>query len=379
MEHYDIILYGGYGLGNFGDDILMVSFLNSLHQVAPQSTMAISVVVDNRDYLANFAKGIDILDRNLSARVHCKALIYGGGTQWYSFPNTTADPHNDEFRPVEAIKRIVKAGRQTTRRETPERQQLIAESQLALGIGIGPFLAGNQKKTLRELRKCDYIGVRDPKSLEWCNDHNLKQTRLRADICYADEYWKSSAVQKAYRNNAPRIGIVARDWNHTDEGSRYLPALIEAGKELTRRGYEVRYLIFSKLRELQTMALLDAAKDNYAVWEPKELSDIDEFLGQMAACDLIISARYHGIVAAATLGIPTIAIELEQKLSLVSRLLAPGCVLWNQPFSRDQLLEQVETALVEKDIRAEAMAANALLQKKLAAQLISDAAALIQL
>lgn len=375
---YDVVLYGGYGLGNFGDDILMISFINSIREIAPQSTIAISAVRNDGTYLPNFAKGIDILDRNLPASVKCRVLIYGGGTQWYSFPNTTEAPNDDEFRPIDIIKNVIDSGKRMIGRKPAEPQMLIPNVQLAMGIGIGPFMAGKEKRTFRELRKCSYIGVRDPISLKWCNEHKLKQAHLRADICYAAEYWKPSGIYKSHLKRKPIIGIIPRDWIHTNEGAEYLIPLVKVGKELKGKGYDVRYLVFSKLREINTMNLLNNEQENYSVWDPKELSNIGEFTNEIAECDLVISARYHGIVAAATLGIPAIAIEVEPKLVLVSRVLSPGCDLWNQPFLPEKLMKQIKLALLENEIRSDAMATNAYYQRKSAAMLINDVAKFIQ-
>ncbi len=372
------MLYGGYGLGNFGDDILMISFMNSIREIAPQSTIAISAVRNDGTYLPNFAKGIDILDRNLPASVKCRVLVYGGGTQWYSFPNTTEDPNDDEFRPKDLIKNVIDSGKRMIGRKPAEPQMLTPNIQLAMGIGIGPFMAGKEKRTFRELRKCSYIGVRDPISLNWCNEHKLNQAHLRADICYAAEYWKPSGIHKSHLKRKPIIGIIPRDWHHTNEGAEYLVPLVKVGKELKVMGYDVRYLVFSKLREINTMNLLNHEQENYSVWDPKELSNIGEFTNEIAECDLVISARYHGIVAAATLGIPAIAIEVEPKLALVSKVLSPGCDLWNQPFLPEKLIKQVKLALLENEIRSDAMATNAHYQRKSATMLINDLAKFFQ-
>lgn len=364
MDYFDIVLYGGYGLGNFGDDILMLAFVNWIKRISTQATIALVVVRNDLDYISEILPDVAIVERSSPSLITSSLFIYGGGTQWYSFPKT----HGHKPIIGELYSRI-----KNRTNEIKDSDKYNAQVNLALGIGLGPFLAGNEKQTLNIFKRFQYIGVRDQESYRICQKHTIDQSFLRADVCYADKLWNRSGIQKKTAGSK-KIILIPRDWPHTTEGSKFLDPLYNVAKQFRNKGYQVEYLIFSKLREVLTMKYLDEKGEKCIVWDPREDPDIDQFLTCLAKSDLVISARYHGIVAAATLGIPSIAIEVEQKLTLASQTLSSGCLLWKQPFSQQELVTLINNIFDNYDQFVKAINEQTLIQKNLANVMLCETA-----
>lgn len=364
INNFDVILYGGYGLGNFGDDILMMAFVNWIKRISPRTSIGLIIVLNDMDYVNSMFPGVTTVERGSPLLLTSELFIFGGGTQWYSFPNTNLR--------TSKIREILS---QFGYRFKPSGicEKYNARTKLALGVGVGPFLAGNEKKSMNDLKDFQYIGVRDPESYRLCKKHHIDHTFLRADICYDDRYWNLSGMRKS-AGRSKKIGLIPRDWPHTTEGFQFLIPLNEVAAEYRKKGFQVEYLVFSKLREISTMKFLDEKGEKYAVWDPKNNPDVDHFLSLIADCDLVISARYHGTVAAAILGIPSIAIEVEQKLSLASQTLSPGCQLWKQPFNKTELVNLIDDFFGNYEQRVAAIKEKLIIQKKLANVMLCEVA-----
>ena len=76
------------------------------------------------------------------------------------------------------------------------------------------------------------------------------------------------------------------------------------------------------------------------MWNPYR-DRIESFLGFLSSYDLFVTARYHGAIFASILRKPVVAIEIENKLALVSELLKVGSRLWAYPFHAEQCLEHI--------------------------------------
>src|SRR5262249_13101907 len=110
-------------------------------------------------------------------------------------------------------------------------------------------------------------------------------------------------------------------------------------------------------------------RESVTVWNPGSQT-IADFLGILNGFDCLLTARFHGALFAALLGKPTVCIEIEPKLRLVSELL--GCGLWRQPFQEAECLALLDTLFQNYDSQQATLAAAVTRQQQLGEQLMRE-------
>ena len=331
----NITVVGAYGVGNLGDDALLVSVLRAVREVVPDDGICVTTL-GPAPYLSQWYPNIRFVPLLGSGPIKTKILIYGGGTQFCSFSDTTSTKTGRVLRlchymahPLRLWKRLHKA-------------TFDFEHAAAISIGIGPFVpdALSEKLAREKLKSCEWISVRDAVSMKYCADLDVKDIEQNADLCFAGTLWDSSAIQEPRSGQMCRAGIIVRDWPHTRQGRSYFKKVRIAVRKLREEGIEVQYISFAKKRDTKTHSELCNEGENVLQWDPAK-DTIRAFTEKLSGFDLMISARAHGVIMAAALGLPSIAIEVEPKLRLISSSLANGTELWSPPFDPDELVCKV--------------------------------------
>jgi len=314
-KHFKIIIRGGYGLGNFGDDALMIQIYKKLIENGfTNNDIAFNCYYS--EYLDVLIPGlnfIDIHDKNFS----CQYLIYGGGTQFYSFEKRKID-----------ISRIFKI---IVKKVSPFLKKNEWNKSYAFGIGLGPF---HDKFKLKEIdtkqlfKKMDRIWTRDPKSLELCEKWRLNNVNNGTDICNVREINAKSNIDLS----SNRIGLVLRDWKDKEMGDLYYKAVKDLISNLLERNFNLKLIIFSNCKdEYWKSYFVDRGLD-FKIWNPQIKGSYEMFISFLSSFDLIITSRYHGAIYASILNVPFITIGIEQKLEMISDLYSQGSFCWEKPF-----------------------------------------------
>jgi len=344
---YDIncilLIKGGYGWGNFGDDALFAA-VNKL-AISACNDSEIFYYCASSKYLTKIANSnVNVIDDN-SKRINCDIFLYGGGTQFFSFPFTRA-------RQVSFWATVLKTFRMPHKIPIKIynfftkylRQQDINYNHLsAIGVGIGPFVNGSleQKETEDLFCKMGYIAVRDKASHRQCFSWNRRDAKLGADLCFwskfKDEFLNS---HKSSDNTIRKICIIVRDWPHNQKGDSYANNVLNVVEKLTEFDFKVKFILFCESDVIWKNRLSERDYE-YLSWNP-ESDTIHSFVKQLNDFDLFISARYHGAVFATLLGKPVICIGIEQKLELFADLLQSGGKLWQYPFDVDECIKYIK-------------------------------------
>ncbi len=340
QKKYEISILGGYGLRNFGDDALMYI----LHKVisSKYEENDIAYICTPGQYLQNIINSSDVIDISNYEDLDTKLLIYGGGTQFYSFK-----PKNNIFYRIllnlkEPITFVNKIKNRLVKVKATKSIRINRTS--TIGIGVGPFLPNADKNIELETKQLflemDFVGVRDVYSFEKCKEWGLTHVNQYADLCYLmnDEVKLQS---KRISNEIKSIGIVVRDWNQTDEGAAYYNKILPLVDELKSKGYEVNILLFSQKRDIYWLKKLKNV-DNVIIWDPDKNTILD-FLQILDNFDLFITARYHGAVFSTLLGKPFISIVIEQKLEMISDVFSTSSRKWVYPFDVQKCISDVDT------------------------------------
>jgi len=335
MKEIKVLIKGAYGVGNLGDDMLMIACNSLIKKVISEEKTA--VLSHNAKYLKRLLPDTLFIPIS-SCAIRCDLLVFGGGTQFFSFPLTKKAKMFSLNQITLTIKSPLKTLKKIYERYILK-YRVFPQKYAALGLGFGPFIAESVEeiKTKKLLKKTDFIAVRDINSLEICRNWGIKNALLRTDLCFIPEIFDIIYdYQERPSSSKKRIGVIVRDWPHSSEGNSYIIPIQEAIKELRSLGFEMQYVLFNK-RDKKWIETLINDRESFILWEP-EKNDMKSFFSELHQFDAFITARYHGAVFSAILKKPVICIEIEPKLYHISKLLENGSELWNLPFNSHHLV-----------------------------------------
>jgi hypothetical protein len=283
-------------------------------------------------------------------------LLFGGGTQFFSFPLTCANGRTFAKRLSNAIchpsllpLRMFRTFRKQHRKYMPDKWGAMA----AVGIGVGPFVEGSieEEKTRTLFAKMDLVAVRDIRSYELCQRWGVKASPY-TDLCFWPGFHAPLIrdMDSVKKSSIDRIGVIVRDWHHDEKGDSYYHSVMAVAEELAKEGKAVDFILFAGNRDRIWKRRLEAYRCTTVRWEPDQGS-IAEFIQTLGKYDLFITARYHGAVFATLLCKPTICIAIEQKLEMYSNILGAGGNCWRYPFNASECSRMV-SEIEEKYARA---------------------------
>ncbi|UHD16240.1 polysaccharide pyruvyl transferase family protein [Thiocapsa bogorovii] len=310
---------------------------------------AITVQCFDAMYLEKHLPGIRTVSATAQV-VDADLLVYGGGTQFYSFPLTgTRVSVYRRQRLLRALARPHHVLRYLLDKHAPPQTQIqrVTRHSAAVAVGIGPFMPDSiqEDKARAVLSNLEFISVRDPASLDVCTDWGREDVILGSDICFLPGLLKLTTDERLYapvRNKAGKnIGIVFRRWPHSQEGAAYVKPLVQAASHLRTLGYHVTWISFCKTEDAQIIGELGEAANSILYWTPEQL-DVPQFLAILARFDCFITARYHGAVFSTLLRKPCVCVEVEQKLALASECFGMRPYLWEQPFRTNNCIAAID-------------------------------------
>ena len=337
-----IAIKGAYGHGNFGDDALMVAVYEIAKRVFDSESFIF--ICKDANYISKILPAAKVVPQNNMSAKSADVLIYGGGTQFFSFPLTSKRGILSLFgRIARNVRRPFKLGQKMVQKMTEFKVTESNRRVIAIGIGLGPFHenCSSMRKTKVLFSCMDYIAVRDYYSYDLCKQWGLQNVSLRADLCYLPGFFKLGLPELSGDNTKSeilKIGVIPRDWQHTTEGGGYANSLFQAVRELRTAGKKVEFILFAN--DLEWAKRLKDKDEQFIAWNPEKHS-ISEFIKILYGYDTFITARYHGAVFASLIGKPVVSIEVEQKLRFVSDLFGVGARLWTYPFSASECLRHI--------------------------------------
>jgi len=370
-----VAIKGGYGCSNFGDDALMIAAFEITKRVFDSASIVFHCKYS--DYIQRILPGAKVAPPNKINGKDADIVVYGGGTQFYSFPLTTQKGIRSLF------KRVARNARSPVRLGQKLFQKMVTLSFpplnariIAIGIGLGPFVENSscERWTKNLFAQMGYIAVRDVYSYDVCKNWGCSNVVLRSDLCYLPGLWKA-CVPVSRTDNKPgeirKVGIIVRDWPHSYEGNSYAVPLFEVVDELRSSGKEVEFISFSERSDWQWARHLKEKNEQLYTWSPEKCT-IPEFMELLSSYDAFITARYHGAVFASILGKPVVCVEVEQKLRLVSELFAGGARLWTHPFNATDCIKHVEELERKYSMAVRCLDAVLETQSTLANKMVND-------
>jgi polysaccharide pyruvyl transferase WcaK-like protein len=324
-----IVVKGAYGEFNFGDDTMMHVLENFFIKNGYAQNVVFATLGDSSycNKLLRTSKAIKLNDIEIVGNT---LTVYGGGTQFFTF---------SQSQPI--LKRIhFKIKNSSFSKLYNEIKRLVTKKSVekeaaAIGIGLGPFKVIDRRIRLYKklIGAFHFVAVRDQVSYKYCKDWNVNSPLFGADICYSRYLDIEIKNQKQQTNQRKQIGVIVRDWIHENEGAKYFEPLQNTVASAAAQ-YDFTYIVFSKDQDIRWMSKLSSGA-NFITWNPDDDS-INNFLNILDDFDGFITARYHGGVFASILNRPTICVEIEPKLKILSEQIE-GFKLWSYPFEEKSL------------------------------------------
>jgi polysaccharide pyruvyl transferase WcaK-like protein len=331
-----VAVTGYYGSGNLGDVLLLGSVVRVLRTLFSPGDIALHC--RDQPYLRVLFPGVRVVEPGSESGERGSLLVYGGGTQFFSFPLSRSTLLT---RVMRALMSPGNACRGVARKVMSRTREFDATA--CLGIGIGPFVPGSQeeRRTRQLLQACEFVAVRDAQSAAYCERWGIGHAVVGADLCFADTALADLLPSSRERGTPRSIAAIVRDWPHSREGAAYLEPLMQCTDRLRANGYAVTFYSFCGEDDDRLIRCLSERGHAVAVWRP-ERDAIDGFLREIAAHEIMVTARYHGAVLASLMRMPFICVEVEPKLRLAAETLGMAQYLWRQSFSPDALSALVE-------------------------------------
>jgi polysaccharide pyruvyl transferase CsaB len=304
MSPTKAVLCGYYGMGNAGDEALLVCLL----QMLPESVVPIVLSGDPQATKKQY--GVASCDRKstfaiLNAFKQSNLFIWGGGSL---MQDSTSIASAIYYSGLMAL---------------AQQQGL---KTIAWAQGIGPL----NKSLTRWLTKqvlfgCDAVSVRDAASAELLNSWQI-QPVIAPDPVWAMTSQPSTQLDQIFK---PKVAVILR--SHPLLTKNRLKVLIEALQDFQTQTDS--YILLIPFQPTQDMAIAKAISAQLehnnsilAINDPKELK------GLFQQVNMAIGMRLHSLIMAAAEGCNCFALSYDPKVTqLMSELDLPGYELANLP------------------------------------------------
>ncbi|RDK10482.1 polysaccharide pyruvyl transferase family protein [Cupriavidus lacunae] len=311
----NVILAGYFGRANIGDDALLKVSATHVRRALPGNTLCIERAAEYLRVLVPDVKLGVIAPSAKADEESNRITVYCGGTQFFQFKKATFGEKVQYWRGQarvslkstwKELSGVIKERVNPSRRGPSEK--------ILVGIGVGPIATESYAASLiSKLATAQDIWVRDKASLSFLADNGLR-AKFGADICFSSEML---GILPSLEGLSPEreVTIICRDWSldQCDVTRR----LIELGRQLRARGLAVEFCLFSHAEDSVSESFILNAGFPLRKWGDDGW-DITEFLKSTYRTKLVISARYHGAIFSALLGIPVCVVDIEPKLSELS-------------------------------------------------------------
>lgn len=348
VDKIDIVLIGYYGKQNFGDDVLMLASYEIARKLAPDAR--IGLLGTKEQYVTKLING-DVGSVPYGSRRTYQLIVHGGGGTFFDFAEHDLSSQAIN-RAALALGPKVFVMLDTLVRRLTRKQRMSSRARIGLGLGVGTFSPGSPAllSSLPTLLDFKALWVRDPGSID-----NLKAivksapTIQGSDLAFLHKAWCPREFALAARpprngRTRPLIGLVLRDWPAQDGGQ--LARNLRNSVEALSRNYRLRLVSLNPNSDRETIKTFPDME--HLLWQPESIN-MSEFLKGLAEHDALISARAHGAICGACLGLPTVILGIEPKLSAVHSMLRNSSQFVAEPFSKEALCTGVERALMVDD------------------------------
>jgi polysaccharide pyruvyl transferase CsaB len=304
------VLCGYYGMGNAGDEALLVSLL----QMLPKEMTPI--VLSGNPQQTSDRYGVESCDRKsgtavLKALRRSDVFIWGGG----SLMQDATSAMNPIY--YGGLMRLA---------------QLMGLKTVAWAQGVGPLKRSWVKAWTRSVfRHCTQVSVRDQASATLVNQWGIPV------VLAPDPVWmmKSTAVKGLWDLPAPRVAVNLRSHRHLtpERLTVFTRALIDFQKATQV------CLLLLPFQASEDLAIAQTIQPQLpGVSHVLQLEHPAELKGVFRGVEMTIAMRLHALIMAASEGCRCFALSYDPKVTqLMQQIDMPGCEVSNLPLDSTQL------------------------------------------
>jgi polysaccharide pyruvyl transferase CsaB len=312
-----VIITGYYGAGNGGDELILTALVQLLKRIdssvevvvlsfTPEETTRLHEVSSlyRAPMVLRGSHRLGVL-RTPWWKIYCAVreadlVIVGGG-------GLLEDIHNYGSIPqyLQTACMGILAGRPV----------------IGVGLGVGPMMTELSRRLVRLIgNHMALISVRDQESADELIRLGIDSTRVQVGADLVFSLAGLGVRTQIPRVGGPRIGVTIGPSDWLKVNIRELAEAIElAAQNMAAQEVVLFPMGYDKPDEEIVQALAAYLSVPHQVdttrWKPKE------FLDFIAGFDVIVSAKLHGIIAAACTGVPTVCISYAPKVSSVAKRL----------------------------------------------------------
>lgn len=340
-----ILLKGYYGFGNLGDDILMIVSYNLLKEKYPEAT--IDIFSNHTPNLNGFKRSSaynqyiwELLDEkpaliDWTSKKEYDLVFNGGGGVFFDVKDGGAiyGLINTIFKV--AGSRMAHRVDRVLRLAFNKPGNIRFKKQHGAGIGIGPYSKRSTLffRHLAEIGSFEALFVRDDVSMQFLASMNFAGQRFKfTDLAFLSDYWVPKKLkEKKEKPFGNKVGILLQDIpSRQEEMFSAVEGFLSSLKDA-----DVTFLSFDRNHDQEYIRRF-SSRHQLVVWDP-EVMTMESFLEILAAQNIIITARAHGAILGALLGVVPICLGVSPKLEHVSQFFPHGGLLVKPPFDEQKL------------------------------------------
>lgn len=321
-----VLLVGYYGRRNFGDDVLLKVAYAMVKEMLPSAQIHVIVPQDAQAYVHRMLGEVTFLPPD--DRGHFDYIIHGGGGTFFDFQN-----YGFVSRMTEHLLFAFGMGTylKTERilRRILGRPSISATQRLGLGIGVGGFSVGSMRLRFALPQLADFcaLWVRDAKSSVYLKPFESvmhAQPIVGSDLAFLTNYWVPEQVTHPTRSlgKKPRLGVALRDSVASIKSTDR--QVLEKTLASLAHDYDITGFVFDETADPGMIELLKPYPTH--IWRPENMR-IEEFVQALAGQDVLLASRAHAAICGACVGVASVILDYEPKLTQVHHMLPNASVM----------------------------------------------------
>lgn len=324
-----LLLAGFFGCGNIGDDAILMGLVKGLEETPHE----MRVLAGSPERLARHygLLALDRMDMGVvgQAMAEADALVFPGGS---IFQDATS------VRSPMYYAKLVSIAKQHKKRV------------VMLGQGVGPLTKWLGKNAARNaFNSADVICARDPLSATAIRELGVKTpVQLTADTAFLlprPELMESS--QDSFGVGTMKtVGINCRPFGR---GSQVVDLFATLAKTLFEQGM-VPTMIAQDSGEDQPLVDAISKACNGKVPELKGVSTARQLQERIMRMDAVVSMRLHTGILATTVGVPSLMVSYDPKVTAFANVMGVGNPLRIEGLTPDRLWASLDSVLSDRKV-----------------------------